>query len=303
MGGSGKVFDGILKRRIETLEISPKIYILLPVHNRLYKTRLFIDSLLAQTYENYHLVLIDDGSSDGTAEYVKNKVKPLTVITGKGDWWWGGGLHQGYLWLKKNQVSGDDLALMMNDDTEFASGFLQTAVDFLVQRPKTLLLARILCSEKGDVRETGVHVDWQKMTFEGVKVGADINCLATRGLFLRVNDFLDIGGFHPTMLPHYLSDYEFTIRAHRKGYKLMTDASLRLIADESTTGYHGLDSVLSRQEFFKKYFSKRSADNPFSWFSFVALACPWPWKGMNFLRVFYGVIKVLFKNIFLRRRQ
>ena len=44
--------------------MKPCLYILLPVHNRREITRDFIDYLEAQTWQNYHLVLIDDESTD-----------------------------------------------------------------------------------------------------------------------------------------------------------------------------------------------------------------------------------------------
>ena len=47
------------------------LYILLPVHNRCDITREFIDCLKAQTFQDYHLVLIDDGSTDGTEQMVR----------------------------------------------------------------------------------------------------------------------------------------------------------------------------------------------------------------------------------------
>ena len=74
-----------------------KVFILLPVHNRRHITERFIDSLLAQTYNKYQLVLIDDGSTDGTADMVSMKVPPdkLTILSGNGTWWWAGSLQQG----------------------------------------------------------------------------------------------------------------------------------------------------------------------------------------------------------------
>ena len=47
-----------------------------------------------------------------------------------------------------------------------------------------------------------------------------------------LEDFLDLGSFHTILLPHYLSDYEFTLRASRRGYRLTTDASVRLVKNE-----------------------------------------------------------------------
>jgi len=274
-----------------------RIYILFPVHDRLTTIKRFIECLLAQTFTNYQLILIDDGSTDRSAEYVRTKIKDLIVLTGRGDWWWGGSLHQGYYWLKKNNVSADDLVLMINNDTEFRPDFLQKAVETLSTDQKTLLLPKVYSKQSNKCIEAGVHADWHHLTFENTEDPNKTNCLTTRGLFLRVDDLMDIGGFHPFLLPHYLSDHEFTIRAHRKGYKLRVDPSLKLMVDESTTGTHALDQEIGRAEFFKGYFSKRYANNPFYWFSFVALACPWPWKPLNLLRVTYGGFITIFRRI------
>jgi len=274
------------------------IHILLPVHNRLETTKRFVDCLLAQTFTNYHLILIDDGSTDGTQDYVRGKVKGLTVITGQGNWWWGGGLHQGYHWIKENKVSADDLVLMINNDTEFESDLFQKAVGIISTNPKTLLLPRGYSKQSNALFDIGVHADWRRLTFERTEDADKVNCLSTRGLFLKVEDLMDIGGFHPVLLPHYLSDYEFTIRAHHKGYQLRVDSSLKLMVDESTTGFHILDRRVGLVGFLKDYFSKRSSSNPVYWFSFVALACPWPLKLLNFLRVIYGCFVMVFRKIF-----
>ena len=92
-----------------------KIYILLPVHNRREITRKFIECLKLQTHQNYHLVLIDDGSTDGTEKIVQSQIQALTVIKGKGDWWWAGSLQQGYLWMKSQNLTSSDLVLIIND--------------------------------------------------------------------------------------------------------------------------------------------------------------------------------------------
>ena len=276
----------------------PKVYILLPVHNRLESTRRFVESLLAQSYDNYHLVLIDDGSTDGTADFVKGRVKSLTVITGRGDWWWAGGLHQGYCWLKKNHRYEEGIVLFINNDTEFNADFLKTAVDILTRHSKTLLISWVFSRKTREWVEAGVHVDWQRLEFKDTEDARKINCLSTRGLFLRVKDFFDIGDFHPILLPHYLSDYEFTIRAYRKGYRLLADPLLKLWFDEETTGWHTEKFNGGHWEFLRNYFSKRSSGNPIYWVSFLGLACPWPWKIWNILRTCYGGVKIILRKLF-----
>lgn len=266
-----------------------KIYILLPVHNRREITRRFVECLKEQTYQNYHLVLIDDGSTDETEELVLGLIKSVTVIKGQGDWWWAGSLQQGYRWLKSEKIPLSDMVLIINDDTEFDTDFLENGIALLKKQEKTLLLAQCYNKQTQQLINAGVHVDWRKLMFKQAVIPEQINCLSTRGLFLRVSDFFEIGGFYPRLLPHYLSDYEFTIRAQRRGMKLITDPLLRLRLDEDATGYHQFQDE-PFIDFLKKYFSKKSAANPLYWTAFIALASPWRWKFSNLLRVWIEAI-------------
>ncbi len=261
-----------------------KIYIFLPVHNRREITRRFVQCLKRQTYENYHLMLIDDGSTDGTEEMVRGEIGPLTVIKGRGGWWWAGSLEQGYKWLKSRPNSRSDAVLIINDDLEFEADFLERGMTLLYENTNVLLLAQCYIRDDKRLYDVGVHADWRRLTFEQATRPADVNCLSTRGLFLRAADFFKIGGFYPRLIPHYLSDYEFTIRAHRKGMKLMTDPSLKVWLDEGATGYNKIENE-TFSGFMKKFFSKKSMSNPLAWSFFLLLACPWPWKMVHVIKI------------------
>lgn len=274
-----------------------KIFIFLPVHNRREITRQFIASLQDQTYENFHLVLIDDGSSDGTADMVSSHFPGCTVIRGKGHWWWGGALHQGFKWLAANRDTAGDLALIMNDDTVFEPDFLETGVNILGNEPDALLLAECYSQRSGRKLHGGVHADWARFRFNRAERPEDINCLCTMGLFLGAATFRAVGGFHPRLLPHFLSDYEFTIRAHRMGYPLITHPSLKLWLREETTWNRPVPGD-TYFHFLAILFSKKSPCNPLAWTAFIWLACPLAWKPANWLRVWAGTVVVLIRRAF-----
>lgn len=276
--------------------MADKIYILLPVHNRREITRRFIECLKVQSYRDYHLVLIDDGCIDGTQEMVRNDINDLTVIKGKGDWWWTGSLKQAYAWLKAGDFPVNDIVLIINDDTIFENNFLETAVSILSRQAKTLLQAQCYGWKSKQLIDSGVCVDWKRLTFEQAVTPDQINCLSTRGLFMRMGDFLFIRGFHSRLLPHYASDYEFTMRARRKGMKLMTHPSLKLWVNECTTGYHQLDISDTFCASLKKLFSKKTQINPVIWTSFILLSCPWSLKTINIVRIWIEIAKMVLRK-------
>lgn len=272
------------------------VYILLPVHNRREVTRRFVACLKDQTYRHYRLLLIDDGSTDGTAGMVRNELEEVTVITGSGDWWWAGSLQQGYEWLRRQSVADNDLVLIANDDTEFAPDFLARAVALMRGRGG-LLLASSFSRSNGRLVSGGVKIDWRRLKFASTQNPDEIDCLPTRGLFMQVADFLGLGGFYPRLLPHYLSDYEFTLRARRRGMRLWVNDGLKVLVDETTTGFREFEGE-NINVFLRRYFAKNSDANPFYWSAFLLLACPWPWILLSLMRVWYGTAVKVVRSIF-----
>jgi len=283
-----------------------KLYIILPVHNRKEITQRFIGCLQQQTFLDFHLILIDDGSTDGTAEMVKECIASLTILRGRGDWWWGGSLHQGYLWLKSQNVPSSSIVLTINDDAIFDANYLQTALSILEGQQRILLISNAYGEVSRRLFDGGIHADWKRLKF-AVETNPDhINCASTRGLFLYVSDFLNIGGFFPRLLPHYASDYEFTVRAHTKGYSLIVDEHLNLYANESATGIIHFKNEKTYSDFLKHLFSKKYMLHPIYYSNFIMLACPWPWKIFHLL-IFWSsslwkIIKYFFLLVLLKNR-
>ncbi len=277
--------------------MNQKLYIILPVHNRKNISIKFVKMLLNQTYKNYHLVLIDDGSTDGSVDSIKEYITDITVITGDGNLWWGGALHQGYLWLKNQLSKSSDAVLVINDDVLFGIDFLEIGLKTLQNHSfKSLVIAKNFKEESQDTLiDSGVYINWKRLDFN-LKVESGIaNCCSTRGLFLNIGDFLSIGGFFPKVLPHYLSDYEFTHRAYSKGYKIITNPSLKLFTSENTTGNHYIKKT-SFKNYVKILFSVKYVGNPIYFSTFILLACPFYLIPLNLLKVWYGVIKGLVIN-------
>jgi len=273
---------------------APHVWIILPVHNRREVTLRFVASLSRQTAVSYRLILVDDGSTDGTADAVTALLPETVVIRGSGDWWWAGSIQKALDWLQQKKPAGDPVLLVINDDTEISENFLATGRQLVQAFPRTLFCARAFSRRTGKFVDMGVHVDWSHYRFEPVQEESRINCLSTRGLFLRLSDAWLIGGFRPQWLPHYLSDYEFTIRASRRGYLLRSPSELALTLDEDTTGVHSLDRAGLRH-YLREAYQIRSAINPWTAIKFVTLAAPIQYLATCYLRIAFHAAKSLVK--------
>lgn len=270
------------------------IYILLPVHNRKKFTLRFVKKLKLQSYSNFHLILIDDGSTDGTAQVIGEILLPnqLTILIGDGNLWWAGGLQKGYEYLRLNQkIKESDLILIVNDDTFFEEHAFEKAVKKLKDKEKTLLLAKNIDENDPNLTEGGIHANWLRGNFTKTNDPEKINCLSTRGLFFKWKDFKEIGGFKPDLLPHYTSDYEFTIRAFNKGFKLIVNDDIKLYWNSQATGILALNNNLSYRDFLAQVFSERSHGNPIRFSIFIILSAPWYFIPHNLLRIWLQFIK------------
>lgn len=254
---------------------APRLHILLPVHNRCATTLRCVEALRGQTWGRAHLVLVDDGSTDGTAGAVRKLWPEVEVLTGAGKWWWAGALQQGCLHLARTGAAEGDVVLLLNDDVTLAPEFLARAMTEFGERPGTLLLARQVDARTGAELDHGggVQADLRELRFVPAARPEDINCLPTRGLFLRWGDLRRLGGFRPDWLPHYLSDYEFTLRAHAAGCELRvaSSACLGVALEQSGRSLANLDTERWSRR-LALLFSPRFKDNPLAWSAFVSLA-------------------------------
>ena len=68
-----KVENGLLLDNGEAVAAQPRFSVVMPTYNRAFCIGCAIDSLLRQTYQNFELVIADDGSTDGTEKLVRER--------------------------------------------------------------------------------------------------------------------------------------------------------------------------------------------------------------------------------------
>jgi glycosyltransferase involved in cell wall biosynthesis len=70
------------------MSIVPKVTVLIPVYNREKYVAAAIDSILAQRFHDFELLLIDDGSTDGSVEIMRSYTRDprVRLVCNDGNW-------------------------------------------------------------------------------------------------------------------------------------------------------------------------------------------------------------------------
>lgn len=244
-------------------------YVVTAVHNRYTITKRFIENLKSQTYTDIHLVLVDDGCTDGTSQMVQEEYPNSTILHGDGNLWWGGALHLAYKDLLARKLDDNDVVFLVNDDSRWQPDYVEKAINILQKNTNCLLTGCAYGVATKRYLDGPVEFDLKNGAVRLLEPGAKSNCASTRSLCLLYSVLKKVGGFHPVLLPHYASDYEYTIRAAKKGYPIISEESLRYEFSEDTTGDNSHKNIT-----LKKVFSKRSKLNPFYKLSFILLIAP-----------------------------
>jgi GT2 family glycosyltransferase len=187
-----------------------------------------------------------------------------------------------------------DIVLIANDDTSFDADFLKKAAgEMVLQGPGAMLCASIRFSDTDGWNDGGTVCYWPRLTFKHYRAHPEkIDCASTRCIFFHVSDMAVSGTFRPGLLRHYLSDYEFTIRAHRNGMTLLPAKSVVCFATEHTTGSHQLKPGPLRTV-VAQMMSPGFSANPLSLFMFVYMAAPFLWRPVCWVwafRTFFGFL-------------
>ena len=106
-----------------------KISVIIPTFNRIDLLKRAIDSILNQSIKPYDIIVVDDGSTDGTSDMIQQKYKSIKLIQQK---------NSGVSAARNNGIKnaqGDWIALLDSDD-EWEKNKLEEQVNKLTDNPK-----------------------------------------------------------------------------------------------------------------------------------------------------------------------
>jgi len=220
-----------------------------------------------------HYYLVDDGSTDGTAEAVASEFPKVHILQGDGSLYWCGGMRLAW---RTAAASDPDFYLLLNDDTHLYPEALAELLSITKSPDQEIIAVAAICHPEtgigtygGRLRKTGlVHTTGKPElcdTFNG-------NCvLISRAVYAKRGVLHD-------RYTHAMGDFDYGFQATKHGIQVIQSPNyLGTCADNTPTGTWR-DRSLSRSQRWKILASPKY--HPFfEWMEYNRRnsGIKWPW--------------------------
>jgi len=244
------------------LKNKPKISIIIPTKDKLELLKRCINSIESKTtYDNYEIVIIDNGSEEKeTLEYLnrtKHKVIPI-----KSD---------GFNFSKINNIAvskiDSEFVLLLNNDTEVISEYwLDEMLGYLVSDPKIGAVGAKLIYKDGRVQHAGVVLGFHNGLaghanklihhteigyFSYAAVVRNFSAVTAACLLTRKKYYEEVGGLDEKNFSVAYNDVDFCLKLIQKGYRIVFNPYALLYHDEARSRGIGHDNP-SEEMFLRK---------------------------------------------------
>jgi GT2 family glycosyltransferase len=132
--------------------MSASTSIIVPAHNRAALTRRCIGALLANQPRDCEIIVVDDASTDSTAELLASYGKAIRTVTLSSNNGYARACNEGAV-----AASGEAL-LFLNNDTEPQHGWLQALTGYAQEHPAAAIVGAKLVYPTGPVQHAGVVI-------------------------------------------------------------------------------------------------------------------------------------------------
>jgi GT2 family glycosyltransferase len=212
------------------------VEIVSPVFNRREITLQCLRSLrrVDKTGLKIHVIIVDDGSTDGLSAAIASDFPEVEVVRGDGNLWFSGGANAGFRQALKYSP---DYVLLINNDTVFDDKFLRYLVETAEKNPRTAVGGLLLLwdaphkvfqvAPRFEIWYGGWRHFYKQTVWTVPDKPFEVEMLAGNCILFPAKVFSELGFFDERNFPHY-ADAQFTPLMRKKGWRLLVDPRARV---------------------------------------------------------------------------
>jgi GT2 family glycosyltransferase len=254
-----------------------KIYAIITSHNRKDSTlECFrrLESAAKSANVNLQAILVDDGSTDATAEAVEAKFAWVKVTRGDGNLFWNRGMYLGFAEALKQDA---DAYLWVNDDTHIVDNALLHVINTWQKLEhdtgKPVVVSGATADEStgkitygGDVAQSQFkRFTYRKVWDENIPTQCDV----AQGNFLLIPKKIAqlVGNLDP-VFEHAMGDIDYTLRVRKAGYSIYVASGVIGYCSKNPVKGTFNDASLSLSQRWQAIISRKGLP-PKSWLQFT----------------------------------
>jgi Predicted glycosyltransferases len=210
------------------------ISIIIPVHNRKLLTQNILNQLHQQVLgidvAQITIVVVDDGSIDGTSELIRHEFAQVHLLRGDGSLWWGGAIKLG-MEYSINHLNTDYI-LWLNDDIVLADNFINNLANLchLNSNQETIIGGLVRNKNEPNWLVYSGHVNntpLRDINFFNDREEILVDLICGNIVLIPRKVVNTIGFPDATWLPQNGCDYEYILRARQAGFRIVVNSQLQ----------------------------------------------------------------------------
>ncbi len=219
-------------------------------------------------------VLMDDGSTDGTATAVREQYPWVEVMVGDGSLFWNRGMHHAQARAMKRSA---DHLLWLNDDTELLpdsiARLLETECALRIKHGQPVVVVGSTTDRETGRLTYGGHIApirWKPFTYQRVwHEKESVECHAMNGnvVLIPMRIAQAVGNLDP-VFEHAMGDTDYALRVRALGYRVFVAPGLVGHCSNNPASGTYLDASLPLSARWKKITSRKGLP-PHSWGHFT----------------------------------
>ena len=217
-----------------------RIVAIVAVHNRRALTERCVETLLQSTTKHrLELILVDDGSTDGTAEWVRQKFPAVNILHGNGELWFGGAMQWGIDVALAAEQAPDFLLLLNNDSflrsgaldwmVEASGGLRSIAAAYWTEDTHSLASAGFFWKSGQGLVDACTTPTWQKLNQAGRAEAISVDAVATTLALHPIGPFRRARKVN--LAKHRHHRYDAVLSAHLRDAGALLYVSTHVLAD------------------------------------------------------------------------